>query len=46
MDGGCATGVIFIDLKKVFDTVNNDILINKLKCYGLGSIELLWLSHI
>ena len=42
MDDGCATGVIFIDSKKAFDTVNHGILINKLKCYGLGGRELLW----
>ena len=42
MDEGCATAVIFVDLKKAFDTVIHDILVNKLKCYGLGSRELLW----
>ena len=42
IDDGCATVVIFIDLKKTFDTVNHDIVINKLKCYGLGSRQLLW----
>ena len=27
MDNGYATGATFLDLKKVFDTVNHDILI-------------------
>ena len=42
MDDGYVTGVIFLDLKKAFDTVNHDILIKKLKQHGVDNNELSW----
>ena len=42
MDGGYVTGAIFLDLKKAFDTVNHDILIDKLNRYGIDGNELTW----
>ena len=34
MDNGLINTILFVDLKKVFDTIDHDILVNKLSCYG------------
>ncbi|MCP4493909.1 MAG: reverse transcriptase family protein, partial [Gammaproteobacteria bacterium] len=35
-------GIIFLDIKKAFDTVNHNILIEKMKYYGIGGTVLNW----
>ena len=42
LDNGKFACGIFIDLQKAFDTVNHDILINKLNYYGIRGISNNW----
>ena len=44
-DKGLLTGVIFMDLKKAFDTVSHSNLLNKLPTFGLTSTELEWFTN-
>ena len=40
MDRGHYNLVVFLDIKKAFDTVNHDILLKKFEMYGLGDLAL------
>ncbi len=38
------TGVVFLDLKKAFDTVDHAILAQKLSMYGIGDQAIKWFA--
>ena len=42
---GHRPGIIFLDIKKAFDTVNHSILLEKLSYYGFGGTVLLWFKN-
>ena len=42
MDKGLINGLVFLDLKKAFDTVDHDILIKKLEFYVIKNTALRW----
>ena len=44
IDKGEFTGLIFIDLKKAFDTVDHNILLQKLAKYGVNGLEHDWFA--
>ena len=44
MDSIKLTGVVFLDLKKAFDTVDHALLLTKLRNYGIRGDELSWFT--
>ena len=44
LDPGKLVDLVFIDLKKAFDTVDHDILCKKLELYGVQQRELSWFT--
>ena len=42
MDNGQLNSVVFLDFSKAFDTVDHDILLSKLLCYGITNDTLTW----
>ncbi len=37
--------IMFLDIKKAFETVNHNILIEKLKYYGIGGTVINWFKN-
>ena len=42
VDNGLLNGVVFIDLKKAFDTIDHGIRLRKLECYGVDTAGIRW----
>ena len=42
MDNGKLTGVVFIDIRKAFDSIDHSILFKKLTYYGVSQVEFTW----
>ena len=42
VDKGLLNGVIFIDSKKAFDTIDHQIILQKLAKYGVDQVALKW----
>ena len=44
MDKGKLTGVVFLDIRKAFDSVDHSVLLEKVQCYGVADRKLMWLK--
>ena len=42
IDRGLLNGVVYIDLKKAFDTIDHEVLLSKLRAYGFNDLALPW----
>ena len=42
MDKGQLTGMVFLDLSKAFDTIDHDLMLNKLISHGFSDTAVLW----
>ena len=42
MDNGKLNGVVFLDIRKAFDSIDHKILLKKLKSYGVVGAEYDW----
>ena len=45
MSRQCYTGVVFVDLRKAFDTVDHNILLQKMACIGVSCSSLKWFKE-
>jgi hypothetical protein len=45
IDKGNIVGMVMLDLKKAFDTVDHTILLNKLSSYGINKNSLMWFRN-
>ena len=45
MDKSLLTGIVYLDLKKAFDTVNPEVLLHKLTWIGVKDTELAWFTN-
>ena len=45
INGGLTSLAAFVDLRKAFDTVDHNILLKKISCYGIDEINLRWCTN-